>query len=183
MREKERWILARLEQWTGRGMTQIAFRTGESIPLFGSPVTLQVHEGRPAVARDGFTLRILHPRPDHGESVRRLVIRWLKRSAFDALAPRVAHYAARLGLAPPHVAISNARTQWGVCTARGRIRLAWRLVHLAPPLSDYVVAHEVAHLVELNHSARFWNVVQSLYPDWRAARDSIRRAAPAIPLI
>ena len=58
-----------------------------------------------------------------------------------------------------HVLLSSARTQWGSCNHRGAIRLHWRLVQLAARLSDYVVAHEVAHLVELNHSPRFWRVV------------------------
>ena len=73
------------------------------------------------------------------------------------------------------VGLSNARTQWGVCTEDGMIRLSWRLVHLEPALADYVVAHEVAHLVELNHSERFWSLLAKLYPDWRRARHQLER--------
>jgi predicted metal-dependent hydrolase len=84
----------------------------------------------------------------------------------------------------PVVAISNARTQWGVCTEGGRLRLSWRLVHFEPRLSDYVVAHEAAHLVEMNHSKRFWKVVEALYPDWAGGaqgdRDRRRRAAHSL---
>lgn len=94
---------------------------------------------------------------------------------------RAAHYAALLGLPPPPVKLSNARTQWGACSARGRIRISWRLAHLEPALADYVVAHEVAHLKELNHSRRFWNLLETLYPDCRSARARIRRAAATIP--
>jgi len=108
---------------------------------------------------------------------------WLKTHTLELLAPRVAQYAARLGLVAPALGISNARTQWGVCMADGRIRLSWRLAHLAPELADYVVAHEVAHLVELNHSKRFWRLVETLYPDWRAARQRIRLAAAALPIL
>jgi predicted metal-dependent hydrolase len=86
-------------------------------------------------------------------------------------------------MAPPPVALSNARTQWGVCSEGGSIRLSWRLVHLEPALADYVVAHEVAHLVELNHSKRFWNVLARLYPEWRAARERLELAGASLPII
>ena len=78
--------------------------------------------------------------------------------------------------------MSNARTQWGVCTAGGTIRLSWRLVHIEPALADYVVAHETAHLVELNHSRRFWTLVERLYPGWQEARERLELAGAALPI-
>jgi hypothetical protein len=68
------------------------------------------------------------------------------------------------------VKLSNARSEWGSCNASGVIRLNWRLVQLPPALAEYVVAHEVAHIVELNHSARFWAVVERLLPGHAALR-------------
>ena len=68
-----------------------------------------------------------------------------------------------------------------MCTEDGAIRLSWRLVHLEPELADYVVAHEVAHLVEMNHSRRFWTLVERLYPDWREARERLELAARRCP--
>ena len=70
-----------------------------------------------------------------------------------------------------------------MCNADGSIRLSWRLVHLEPALADYVVAHEVSHLVELNHSRRFWTLVASLYPDWRVARERLELAGAALPIL
>jgi predicted metal-dependent hydrolase len=87
-----------------------------------------------------------------------------------------------LGRPVPRIALSNARTQWGVCTDDGAIRLSWRLVHVEPRLADYVVAHESAHLVELNHSRRFYRVLASLYPDWHAARERLELAGAALPI-
>ena len=83
----------------------------------------------------------------------------------------------------PAVGLSNARTRWGSCSSLSGIRLHWRLIHLPLPLIDYVVAHEVAHLVEMNHSPRFWSVVESLYPGHVAARKALRQAAAALPSI
>ena len=65
----------------------------------------------------------------------------------------------------------------------GGIRLNWRLVHLPPRCADYVVAHELAHLVEMNHGRRFWDVVAGLCPDWREARAELKHRAGEIPLL
>ena len=69
-----------------------------------------------------------------------------------------------------------------MCTEDGTIRLSWRLVHITPVLADYVVAHECAHLVELNHSRRFYRLLDSLYPDWLAARERLELAGAALPI-
>lgn len=181
LRHKERWILRKLEEWARVPRPAIVRgHSGESLPLFGCAVTLEVNTGRRAVQRERERLLVSAPTR---ERVAKVLIGWLKGEALDALAPRAAHYAARLEVAPPRVALSNARTQWGVCTEDGAIRLSWRLVHLAPALADYVVAHEVAHLVELNHSKRFWSLLAKLYPEWRRARHQLELAGASLPII
>jgi len=70
--------------------------------------------------------------------------------------------------------LSSAGTRWGSAGADGTIRLNWRLVHFAPAVIDYVVAHELAHLREMNHSAAFWDVVRSVVPGYEQARASLR---------
>ena len=180
--EKERWILAKLREHAAAGRPRTLFgETGEALPVFGREVILAVAKGPCAVELAGTNLQLRLPEPYRRGAVRALLIAWLKSRARDTLAGRAAHFAARLGLPPPPVALSGARTQWGVCMATGRIRLSWRLVHLAPELADYVVAHEVSHLVELNHSGRFWALVEWLYPHWREARERIERDTATIP--
>jgi hypothetical protein len=184
LREKSGWILEKLDERAALGTPVTIFgETGEMLPLHGRTVALAVAKGGRGVVLDGEALRIALPAPQNRGAVRRLLLGWLKARALQTLAPRVAHYAARVSLAPPPFSLSNARTQWGVCMASGRIRLAWRLVHLDPSLADYVVAHEVAHLVELNHSERFWALVEWLYPHWREARERIERDAATLPRI
>lgn len=184
MRSHARWIVARLDRWAGAERPRpFLGQSGETLPLAGANVMLEVGTGRRAVTLDDARLKVRLPRPENHGTVRVLVRHWLKTHTLELLAPRVAYYAARIGLRAPALAISNARTQWGVCMAGGRIRLSFRLAHLAPELADYVVAHEVAHLVELNHSKRFWQIVATLYPDWRAARHRIRLAAATLPLL
>ena len=182
LREKERWILTKLDELAAAGTPTTIFGvSGERLPLFGREVVLSVSVGRKKIALLEGSLNIFLQEPHQRGAVRKLLIKWLKNCAREHCAARAAHYAARLGLAAPPVSVSGARTRWGVCTADGRIRVTWRLALLAHDLIDYVVAHEVAHLVELNHSARFWALVEWLYPHWREARERIERQTLALP--
>jgi predicted metal-dependent hydrolase len=181
LRHKERWIVRKLDEWARLPRPSIVRgHSGESLPLFGAPVTLVVNTGRRAVHRHPERLLVSAPNP---QRVVKVLMAWLKTEALQALAPRAMHYAAHLDVKPPRVCLSNARTQWGVCTEDGAIRLNWRLVHLQPRLADYVVAHEVAHLVELNHSKRFWNLLAKLYPEWRHARHQLELAGASLPIL
>jgi predicted metal-dependent hydrolase len=181
LHDKQRWILRKLDEWSRmpRGM-RLAGESGELVPVFGALHVLEVRHGRRHVeARDGRIVVTVGKRSRPADAL----LGWLKHQALDAFRPRVAHYATQLGVAVPRVSLSNARTQWGVCTADGAIRLCWRLVHLPVALADYVIAHEVAHLVEMNHSRRFWALLARLYPDWRAARERLELAAATLPIL
>ena len=91
---------------------------------------------------------------------------------------RVAHFAPLVGVAPPPVAVKDMRSRWGSCSAKGRISLHWGLVLLEPPLLDYVVVHELVHLLELNHRPAFWRGVEALVPDYRERRKRLRSQGP-----
>lgn len=179
MHDKERWILRKLDEWaaTPRGDV-LRGETGEVVPVFGAPRVIEVRKGRRLVEDIGGRLII----SSRGRALEVLVA-WLKAQTLARLRPRAAHYAALLALPAPTVGISNARTQWGVCTERGAIRLSWRLAHIDPTLGDYVVAHEVAHLVELNHSRRYWSLLERLHPGWREARERLELSARTLPIL
>lgn len=87
------------------------------------------------------------------------------------------------GVERPPLYLSNARTRWGSCSRLSGIRLNWRLIHLPHQQIDYVVAHEVAHLVEMNHSQHFWRVVQALMPDFQVQRTAMKLANRIIPAL
>lgn len=124
------------------------------------------------VMRLGDTLRVHAPLDaDVGAIVRD----WLSAQAGRLLGWRLARIARRLGRAPSRFALSDAQTQWGSCTRHGHIRLNWRLVQAPLALIDYVAAHELAHLVHLDHSPRFWAQVAELCPDALARRAELRR--------
>ncbi len=181
LRDKERWILAKLDEWSRVPRpSELRLATGETLPLLGSRLTLEVREGGRAVRHEADRLVICAPGPKRAADT---LLGWLKTKALETLAPRAEHFAGRLGVPAPQVGLSSARGQWGVCTEDGVIRLNWRLVHLPPRLADYVTAHEVAHLLEMNHSKRFWSLVGKLYPAWREAREELEVAGAAIPII
>ena len=174
--ERATWIVRTLEAWRGRRRDVLPreWKTGARILYRGDELSLAVYRSRtPLVRADMFDLTVLHPQAGDDHHVSSFVRHWLKDEAVRVVVPRAAHFAARLGRAAPQVRISNARSEWGSCNHRGEIRLNWRLAQLPPDLADYVVAHEVAHLVELNHSPRFWAVVESLMAGHLARRRAL----------
>jgi predicted metal-dependent hydrolase len=170
------WIVRTLAAWRARRRDVLPreWKTGAPIIYRGSELALALHPARArSIAADLFHLTVLHPSPQDERTISAFVGRWLKDEALAAVTPRVATYAAALRAPVPPTRLSNARSEWGSCNHKGEIRLNWRLVQLPPHLADYVVAHEVAHLAELNHSARFWAVVETLYPGHAAARRAL----------
>ena len=188
LRAKERWICAKLldqrERARKRVSAQIDWRAGCQFPYLGEPVTVVLD---PMVSGARFqpasldaapcrhTLRLGLPHQAEADQIRDAVQAWMQRQAHELFAQRVQHFAAQLGVHVTRIALSSARTRWGSASADGSIRLHWRLMHFSHSVIDYVVAHELAHLREMNHSPRFWDVVRSVMPEFDAARDQLRR--------
>lgn len=109
------------------------------------------------------------------EFLARRVGAYLRQEAEQALTEASHRYAATLGVRFRKVTIKDTRSRWGSCTATGDLAYSWRIILAPPPVLDYLAAHEVAHLIEMNHSARFWRIVARLCPDWRQQRDWLKR--------
>ncbi|TMH08726.1 MAG: M48 family metallopeptidase [Betaproteobacteria bacterium] len=151
--ERAEWVVKTLLEWRGRDREAFPaeWREGAALLYQGRPLTLALFPARKKkIAADLLHLTILHPDPHDEREI------------------------------APQVKLSSARTQWGSCNHRGEIRLHWRLVQLPPRIADYVVAHEVAHLVELNHSPRFWALVDSLLPGHDEARRELDALTPLL---
>ncbi len=186
VRQHGQWLLERIEA-RGRNPSPppLALEDGALFPLFGQTARLRFGrppgaQGRAAcwrVAEDGVE-ELWLPGAQAGM---RGFIRALQARALAWHRGRVDEFCFRLGRAAPAVRLSHARTRWGSCSRISGIRLHWRLIHLELALIDYVAAHEVAHLAEMNHSPRFWAVVGSLCPAWREARARLRLAAASLP--
>jgi predicted metal-dependent hydrolase len=129
------------------------------------------------VRRHGDTLCVHSP---HDADPAALIRDWLHARASRLLAWRLARIARKLGRAPSRFALSNAQTQWGSCTRSGHVRLNWRLVQAPLAIIDYVAAHELAHLVHLDHSPSFWAQVAVLCPEALARRAELRSMGSAL---
>ena len=100
---------------------------------------------------------------------------FLKKEARRALDHAVQHYTEALGIPARRIALKDTKSRWGSCSADGRLNFSWRLILAPPEILDYLAAHEVAHLKELNHSPRYWALVASLYPEYRSAESWLKR--------
>jgi hypothetical protein len=170
VRESERWVLKKLAEWSGKRVRAIEWRDGETLPYLGATLTLRVSAGaRNRVELGEGELRATL-RDTSAAQVQRAIIAWYKRTALAHFAGRTFTLARIAGLTPPRVFVSSARTRWGSCNARREVRLAWRLMKAPPPLIDYVICHELAHLRHMNHSRSFWNEVERQCPDYRRLR-------------
>lgn len=161
------WLAARLH----RAPQATSFSDGGVIPLRGIDhriVGTGRIRGRVEVAEeDGEKLLLVPGEPAH--QARRLND-WLKDEALADLVLRTAFHAERLGVTVRSVKMRSQSSRWGSCSSSGNINYNWRLVMAPPFVLDYVAAHEVAHLVEMNHSAAFWATVQRTLPEMEKGR-------------
>lgn len=177
--EKERWIRAKLAEWrewrARRRLPSVAFADGGALPYLGAEIVLRLGRATPVTQLVERELWLALPAQAAEQQVRDAVQAWLQAQARRVLGERLALLSAASEVKPRSWRLSSARSQWGSCTHDGRIRLNWRLIHFSLPVIDYVVAHELAHLKELNHGPRFWRAVGELLPGFKAARDQIKR--------
>ncbi len=171
------WVLAKLHQAEVNKPPPVSWDTGAALPLRGATIYLHLQRGRCAAALRGNQLQLTLPDADNTTAVHAVALQWYRDEALTDFLWRTRRCARRLGMAPTRVSLSNAKTRWGSCSATGVVRLNWRLVKAPSCIIDYVVAHELAHLVEHNHSSAFWQVVARLYPAYREARHDLRHAA------
>ncbi len=200
LQEKSGWILRKLGEQRERARrmqaARIDWRDGAVFPFLGQTVTVMldarvvgaVFEPGDAAVSDAagasgiesagagprLGLRIGLPPHATPEQIRDAVQSWLQRQARRVFEERCRHYAALLGVRCTRLGLSSAQTRWGSASSSGAIRLNWRLIHFALPTIDYVVTHELAHLREMNHSPRFWDVVRSVAPDYERAREVLK---------
>lgn len=171
------WITERLQN----APKVMAFIDGTELPLRGTPHRIRFvarTPGRGVVAQiedpRGAELHV-SGRPEH--CPRRLKD-WLVRTAKADLEERVKHHALTLGVSYRRISVRDQSSRWGSCSSTGTLSFSWRLILAPPEILDYVAAHEVAHLKEMNHSPAFWSLVSKLCPDFKAAEHWLTHEGP-----
>lgn len=167
-RVNRQWLMQRLADLPER----TPFADGATLPVQGAALTIRHDRARRGPAeRIGEVLAV---GGDHAHLPRR-VRDWLKAEARRGFAESACALAQRIGRRPGLIRLTDPRTRWGSCSPDGAIALSWRLVLAPPEVARYVIAHEVAHLAELNHGRRFWQIVAELVGDHAEARAWLRR--------
>jgi predicted metal-dependent hydrolase len=182
IQEKSNWILIKLDARKKNHIPPIIWQDGETLQLLGNAINLNVvQDAKNKQAQFNHdSLIISSPHADDEAVIKHKVIQWYKKQAELDFGRRLAILAAKLGVNIPPLKLSSAQSRWGSCSSRGDIRLNWRLLQAPPHIINYVVCHELAHLKEMNHSAKFWAVVASIYPDYKTAEKELKRISPQL---
>jgi predicted metal-dependent hydrolase len=166
---KRGWIAARLAALP----QPVPFAEGAIVPLLGVPHRIR-REHDPSAPPISVTDGEIRVRGDPAHLARR-VRDHLVAAARAELVSRARRLAARIGRDVARVNVRDTKSRWGSCSGQGNLSFSWRLIFAPEPVLDYVVAHEVAHLAEMNHGPRFWHLVESLTPGSAGPRGWLKR--------
>jgi predicted metal-dependent hydrolase len=166
---KRAWVVSRLEALPQR----LPFEEGAVVPVLGIPHRI-CREMDPAASPVAIGDREIRVRGDPAHLARR-VRDHLATKAGTELARRARRLAASIGRDVTRVSVRDTKSRWGSCSGTGNLSFSWRLIFTPEPVLDYVVAHEVAHLVEMNHGPRFWRLVETLSPGSAKQRAWLKR--------
>lgn len=171
--EAANWIVRKLDEWSGYETRKQRWADGEQLEYLGRPLMIKVVADAvlvPPVLLDEWYLQVTVADPEGEKRIHEAAVAWYRRHASRNFTDRITLYATQMGLAVPQLCLSAAQTQWGSCNSKGQIRLNWRLIQAPQDVIDYVVVHELAHLFEMNHSKRFWQIVARHFPGHLRAR-------------
>jgi predicted metal-dependent hydrolase len=182
LQDKSNWILSKLQAREANHVDKIEWIDGEHLLYLGNDIQLQItpNASNKALVFDQKILSIATPEPNNHAVLGRKVMQWYKKQAALDFARRIEILAAKLGVPTPPLTLSNAQSRWGSCNSRGQVRLSWRLLQAPPHIINYVICHELAHLKQMNHSAKFWSVVEQLFPDYKLAEKELKTLSPQL---
>jgi hypothetical protein len=171
IKEKQPWIVKKIsEKERSTKETRRTFITGEKFLYLGESYPLEIEDTH----KKGLPLKLSFGKfildKDHLERARDLFILWYQREATEKLEARVRYFSNRLQLVPEGFKITSAKHRWGSCSCDNRLSFSWRIIMAPWNVIDYVVIHELVHIKEKNHSKRFWDHLETIFPDYRKHR-------------
>lgn len=172
IKEKEDWIIRK--QNAVRANSYINQNVvNYSVFLFlGQELTPVVTSGiKDIIIEDG---RLLIPAKIPSDKILSRVEKWYRKVALEVIVDRVNYMAQKLRLRPNQITTNNNKTRWGVCDSNHNIAINWRAIFLPPNLLDYIVVHELCHLLEFNHTRAFWGIVANIIPDYQTIRQHLK---------
>jgi len=170
---KEKWIISKLAYLSERTKKREDFSIdyGDTILYRGElcPVVQKICN-RPVFEDNTFVI----PSGMSPDEIKESCIKLYKKLAKREVNDKVQHYAQKLSVEPASVKINSAKSRWGSCSAKRNLNFSWLLIMGDDDVIDYIVVHELAHIFELNHSPRFWKIVQSVLPDYKDRQKSLK---------
>jgi predicted metal-dependent hydrolase len=180
IQNKRSWILQKVAaQREAMPVNQRQFISGESIPYLGRNYRLKVEQGPFAPPK------LVHGRlhiqtPDGSNNphlIRNALIRWYKRNALNRLEQKTKRYSAIIGVEPTTVSVREFKSRWGSCTSKKELQYNWRIIMAPNRMCDYVVIHELCHLIHHDHSQKFWQHVERIMPEYAECREWLKQHA------
>ena len=171
---KINWIKKKLAL-TELKKKKLIIENGSTFNLLGKKIRLSLFQGKNKIEwRDTESLNIYFKDPSNQEKIKSFFIKWLKEIALDYFSQR-AYEISKINSIPSNsIRLSNAKTRWGTCNSKAEVRINWRLIQADPYVIDYVICHEFAHLTHMNHSKKFWNLVEKINPDYKLADNFLK---------
>ena len=156
------------------------FVSGESFSYLGRNYRLKVLTGdlQPVKLKQGY-LQVTVPMEQKSDQalIRKLLQDWYLDRASEKLEQKTVKYAQQIGVQPSKIRVREYKSRWGSCSVRGEVSYNWRIIISPNPVVDYVVVHELCHLIHHNHSKQYWNQVRSIVPDYQSKRDWLKTNA------
>lgn len=180
------WILRTLERLRdfGGSAGEVTVGAGSRILLLGAERTIRIvreDRRRPSVALTESEIIVCLTR-ESPEDIRPLLERWIRAQADSIIPVRVSELNEQWKFRYSSITVRNQRTRWGSCSKKGALSFNWRLVMLPAAVADYLICHELAHLKYLDHSPRFWRIVETICPSFRESERWLRRHGRTVPL-
>ncbi|MBT5855109.1 M48 family metallopeptidase [bacterium] len=167
------WIRSHQSRNKDSIQNPIVWASGGEVPYLGQSYKLIESQGDEACFRVSNGSLVI---PDlEGQALQKKVMNWMRNCATDVITDRVEWYAAQMGLQPKEIKFRKMKSRWGSCSSRGTVSFNWIMLQAPLEVVDYVVVHELAHLKEMNHSKRFWDIVEVYSPNWKVHRQWLRR--------
>jgi predicted metal-dependent hydrolase len=172
------WIFKQLDNFAKPEPEMPVLRSGDVLPYLGRDHALEIltGNGRPRVSRRGDRLTVR----DAGDGLVSDLVAWYRDAARDYLCGAATRLARQMDVRYGRITIRDQKTRWGSCSSRGNLNFSWRLVMAPPEIADYVVIHELAHLVIPHHGPIFWNLVESHCPDCKCHQRWLRDNGPRL---
>ncbi|SCM79900.1 putative metal-dependent hydrolase [uncultured Sporomusa sp.] len=176
---KSRWLTGRLNKQAALAANPVnqTLTPGSQLLYQGQTHTLVVLPGsdnKPEVIIKPSEILVKLPVPkmdaEHSVTTEQILKAWLINQAGEQFLVRTKHWAALIGVRPVRITIRDQKTRWGSCSSLGNINYNWRVIMAPPRVADYLIIHELCHLLEPNHSVKFWNEVRKFAPDYQECR-------------